>query len=81
MNDRDMLAETAQQLRAALKELQDRLTGEDRDAVGPLISRIIAANPMEGENAEISPRLLFAALSYARTVLSAYMTAQAVAKG
>jgi hypothetical protein len=81
MNNGDTLIETGQQLRAALEVLQGRLTGEDREAVGALISRMIAANPMEGHNAEASPRLSFAALSYAQVVLGAYMTAQAVAKG
>lgn len=80
MNNRDTLNETAQQLRVALKEHQGRLTVEDRHAVGALIARMQAANSMEGPNSETSPRLSFAALTYALAVLGAYMGAQAAAE-
>jgi hypothetical protein len=81
VNSKDNLNDTAQQITAMLKELGGHLSHEDRDAVGALTTRLCRANTMEGDNAEISPRLPYAALAYALTVLRGYMGAQAWPRG
>lgn len=71
---------TVQQLTAMLKQLDRQLTREDHDAVGVMIGKFIAANPLEGEGPTASARQTFAALSFALTTLRNFLEAQAVAK-